>query len=110
ERGRFGRTRTVRDVRVVDERAVVRLALRDPQLMRARVGEIESRLSAAIESATEFGDVGRALPALYVLWGGRIAAFEGLTSVDQAIALAAEEVEGCGADEPVALLIVSRPA
>ncbi|MBV8345741.1 MAG: hydantoinase/oxoprolinase, partial [Candidatus Eremiobacteraeota bacterium] len=48
ERGRFGRTRTVRDVRVVDERAVVRLALRDPQLMRARVGEIESRLSAAI--------------------------------------------------------------
>ncbi len=110
QRGRFGRTRAVRDVRVVDERGVVRLALRDPALVRTAAGEIEARVCAAIESATEFGDVGRALPALYVLRGGRIAAFEGLTSAEQAAALAAEETEGCRPDEAVTLLLVARSA
>ncbi len=110
ERARFGRTLTVRDVRVVDERGVVRLALRDPVLVATTAGEIEARVCAGIERATEFGDVGRALPALYVLRGGRIAAFEGLTSVDQAVALAAEETEGCSPDETVALLLVARAA
>ncbi len=110
ERGRFGRTRAVRDVRMVDERGVVRLALRDPALVRTTAGETEARVRAAIERATEFGDVGRALPALYVLRGGRIAAFEGLTSAEQAAALAREETEGCGPDEAVTLLLVARSA
>jgi N-methylhydantoinase A len=110
QRGRFGRTRVVRDVRVVDERGVVRLALRDPTLVRITAGTIEARVRAAIESTTEFGDVGRALPALYVLRGGRIAAFEGLTSAEQAAALAAEETEGCRPDEAVTLLLVGRSA
>jgi len=110
ERGRFGRTRAVRDVRVVDERGVVRLALRDPALVRTTAGEIEGRVRAAIESATEFGDVGRALPALYILRGGRIAAFEGLTSAEQAAALAAEETEGCKPGDSVVLLLVARSA
>ncbi|HVR47450.1 MAG TPA: hydantoinase/oxoprolinase family protein [Candidatus Binatia bacterium] len=110
QRGRFGRVRTARDVRVLDERGVVRLALRDPVLVRTTAGEIEARVRAAIESATEFGDVGRALPALYVLRGGRIAAFEGLTSAEQAAALAAEETEGCRPDEGVTLLLVARSA
>ncbi len=110
EHGRFGRTRAARDVRVLDERGVVRLALRDPVLVRTTAGEVEARVRSAIESATEFGDVGRALPALYVLRGARIAAFEGLTSVDQAVALAAEETGGCRTDEIVMLLIVARKA
>jgi N-methylhydantoinase A len=110
ERGRFGRTCAVRDVRVVDERGVVRLALRDPTLVRTTAGELEARVRAAIESATEFGDVGRALPALYLLRGARIVAFEGLTSADQAVALAAEETEGCRQDETAALLLVARSA
>ncbi|HEY6327055.1 MAG TPA: hydantoinase/oxoprolinase family protein, partial [Candidatus Cybelea sp.] len=110
QRGRFGRTRAVRDVRVVDERGVVRLALRDPALVRITAGAIEARVRAAIENATEFGDVGRALPALYVLRGGRIAAFEGLTGAEQAAALAAEETEGCRPDATVTLLLVARSA
>jgi N-methylhydantoinase A/oxoprolinase/acetone carboxylase beta subunit len=110
ERKRFGGTRAARDVRVVDERGAVRLALYDPKLIRTTAGEIEAIVRAAIENATEFGDVGRALPALYVLRGGRIAAFEGLEGSDQAAALAVEETEGCRRDEPVALLLVARAA
>ncbi len=109
-RSRFGPTRSVRDLRVVDQRGAVRLALRDPKLVRTTAGEIEARVRGAIESATDFGDVGRALPALYVLRGARIAAFEGLTSADQGAALAAEETEGCKPGDSVVLLLVARSA
>ena len=40
----------------------------------------------------------------------RIAAYEGLTSTDQAVALATEEVEGCAPDESIVILIEPRSA
>jgi N-methylhydantoinase A len=97
-----------RGLRVVDERGVVRLALRDPKLIRTTAEEVETRVRDAIERATQFGDVGRALPALYLLRAARIAAFEGLTSTEQGVALALEETEGCAPDDRVALLVVRR--
>ena len=108
--GAFGRTRQVSDLRVIDERGVVRLALRDATVVQIKVGELRSSVRDCVEAATRFGDVGRALPALYLLRGARIAAFEGLSSADQAVALATEETDGCAADEPVALLVVPRAA
>ncbi|HYL28054.1 MAG TPA: hydantoinase/oxoprolinase family protein, partial [Candidatus Nitrosotalea sp.] len=104
------RRREIRDVRVVDERGVVRLSLRDPIVTVTIAGELGSRIRDAIENATVFGDVGRALPALYLVRGARIAAFEGLTSAEQGAALAAEEIEGCAPEERVALLLVARQA
>ena len=68
------------------------------------------QVRAAVEKATKFGDVGRALPALYVLRASRIAAFEGLASAEEGAQLAQEEVQGCAEDERVALLLVSREA
>jgi N-methylhydantoinase A/oxoprolinase/acetone carboxylase beta subunit len=99
-----------RDLRVVDERGVVRLALRDYGIIRTTAAKVESYVRDAVESATQFGDVGRALPALYLLRRARIAAYEGLTSTDQAVALAAEEVEGCAPDESIVILIEPRGA
>ncbi len=99
-----------RDVRVLDERGVIRLALRDATLTRTRCGELEPVLRDAIESATSFGDVGRALPELYVVHGARIADFSGLANAEQAIALAMEEVAGRAADDPIAILTVPRAA
>jgi hypothetical protein len=84
--------------------------VRDPVLVRANAGETASRVRTAIEAATQFGDVGRALPALYLLRGRRIAAYEGLSSAEQAVALATEETEGCEGAEPIALLLVTRSA
>ncbi|HET9029065.1 MAG TPA: hypothetical protein VFN49_02730, partial [Candidatus Aquilonibacter sp.] len=59
---------------------------------------------------TSFGDVGRALPAVYVVHGGRIADYAGLASVEQAVALVQEETTGRDASEPVVILTVSRAA
>jgi N-methylhydantoinase A len=102
--------RELRDLRVVDEQGVVRLAIADYRLERTTFSGLDARLRRLMEETTQFGDVGRALPALYLLRGARIVAYEGLTSADQAAALAAEELEGCAADEPVVLLAVARPA
>jgi N-methylhydantoinase A len=104
------RRRELSDLRVVDEHGVMRLALRDATKIRTIVAQLEPHLRQAVEGATRFGDVGRALPALYVLRGRRIAAFEGLSNTDQAVALAREETEGCSPNEPVTLLLVARAA
>jgi hypothetical protein len=95
---------------VIDERGVVRLTLRDYVLTRTTAAGVESHVRDAVETATRFGDVGRALPALYLLRGARIAAYGGLTSTDQAVALAGEEVEGCAPDESIVVLIEPRTA
>ncbi|MBV8491360.1 MAG: hydantoinase/oxoprolinase [Candidatus Eremiobacteraeota bacterium] len=99
-----------RDARIVDERGVVRLALRDARLVRTTAGQAQERVRDAVEAATRFGDVGRALPALYLVRGGRIAAFEGLGSCAQAVSLACEELEGCDPEEPIALFTQARSA
>ena len=106
----FGRSQEVVDSRIVDERGVIRLALRDAAIVRTTAGEIENVVRAAVEGATRFGDVGRALPALYLVRRARIAAFDGLTGSDQAAALVLEELEGSDPHEPVAILTTVRSA
>jgi len=102
--------RAGRDLRVVDERAVVRLALREAQVRGATAGGLEEALADAIESATRFGDVGRALPDVYLVYGGRIADLRGLARAEQAIALAKEEITGLEAGESVLMLTAPRVA
>jgi N-methylhydantoinase A len=109
-RRRFGRARTVRDVRVLDGTGVGRLALRDAFIRQTRAADALADLRVAVEEATAFGDVGRALPDIYVLHGARIADFSGLASAEQAVALAEEELAGRDADAPVVILTASRPA
>jgi N-methylhydantoinase A/oxoprolinase/acetone carboxylase beta subunit len=109
-RRRFGRMLARRDLRVVDRMGVGRLALRDAFVRQCRAQNAIDQLRSAVEEATAFGDVGRALPDIYVLHGARIADFSGLASADQAAALAEEELAGRAPDAPVVILTASRPA
>jgi N-methylhydantoinase A/oxoprolinase/acetone carboxylase beta subunit len=102
--------RRAADLRVIDEHGAIRLALQGATLHLTSAAQIGPHVSDAIEKSTAFGDVGRALPALYILRANRIAAFEGLTSAEQGAALAQEETQGCTEDERVALLLVARQA
>jgi N-methylhydantoinase A/oxoprolinase/acetone carboxylase beta subunit len=97
-------------VRIVDERGVIRLALPAAEIDVVPAGEVEERTREAIERETRFGDVGRALPAVYVAHGARIAAFEGIVDRDQAVALVCEELLGCRPSEPIAIITVARDA
>ena len=80
------------------------------QLTKTTAAALDAHLRDVVEGATQFGDVGRALPALYLLRHSRVAAFEGLTSVDQAVALAAEEMQGCAPGDPIAVIVEPRSA
>jgi N-methylhydantoinase A/oxoprolinase/acetone carboxylase beta subunit len=97
-------------VRIIDERGVVRMALRGARVTQTVVGALDQRLESAMESATSFGDVGRALPDLYILHRGRIADFSGLGSIDQARALVREEVAGRDPDDAVTIITLRRCA
>lgn len=104
----FGRTQDAVDLRLVDERGIIRLAVRGASLLRTTAGEIEDRVREAVESATRFGDVGRALPTLYLVRGALVSTFDGLSGREQAVALACEELDGCDPNELVAILTTPR--
>ncbi len=105
----FGGRRIVRDARVLDRTGVGRLALRDAFVSQTTAAQALDVLRATVEEATSFGDVGRAIPDMYVLHGARIADFSGLASGEQAVALAAEELQGREPNAPVVILAASRP-
>ncbi len=97
-------------LRVLDRGGVGRLTLRDGTVRVTAAGCAAEDLRTAIEDATAFGDVGRAMPNLYVLHGARIADYSGLLSAEQAVALAEEELGGREPDAPVLIITSRRPA
>jgi N-methylhydantoinase A/oxoprolinase/acetone carboxylase beta subunit len=97
-------------LRVLDRGGVGRLTLRDGVVRVTAAGCAAEDLREAIEDATAFGDVGRAMPNLYVLHGARIADYSGLLSAEQAVALAEEELAGREPGAPVLIITSRRPA
>jgi N-methylhydantoinase A len=97
-------------VRIVDERDVVRLVLGNAEAKATTVAALDGALGQAIEDATRFGDVGRALPDLYLVHRGHIADLRGMASAEQARALAQEEIAGCDDAEEVVMITVPRAA
>ena len=97
-----------RESAVVDERGVVRLVLPAVRVRTLRRGDIAARLPNLVDDDTTFGDVGRALPDVYVLRGARIGNFAGMGEANQIVALVEDELAGVDADEPVILLTVPR--
>ncbi len=98
------------DVSVVDGRGVVRLTVRRATIRLCTVARLERALTTLLEEATTFGDVGRALPDVHVIYGRRIADLGALAEPAQVLALAAEEVRGLAEGEPVAIVAVRRDA
>ena len=98
------------NVRVIDERDVVRLVLKNAAVSATTVAALDDDLARAIEDATRFGDVGRALPDVYLVHRGHIADLRGMASAAQARALAQEETAGCDADQAVMIVTVARAA
>ncbi len=98
------------DLRVLDRAGVGRLALRGAVVTISTAGALESDLTAIIEQQTSFGDVGRALPRLFVIHGARIADFSGLGTAAQAVALAGEDTAGRDPTDPVIVVASRRQA
>ncbi|HZX67289.1 MAG TPA: hypothetical protein VFE70_00320, partial [Candidatus Elarobacter sp.] len=89
---------------------VVRLILANARARTVRCGEIAAVLERAIDDDTTFGDVGRALPDVFVLRGARIGEFAGMAEAAQIVALAQDELAGVDADERVVVITVPKRA
>jgi N-methylhydantoinase A/oxoprolinase/acetone carboxylase beta subunit len=99
-----------RALAVVDERAVVRLIAPRASVVLTTAAALAPALTQAIEAGTAYGDVGRALPDLWLLAGARIVELCGLAAADDAAGLAADDVAGLPADAPIAILTAPRRA
>jgi N-methylhydantoinase A len=91
----------------VDRTAVVRLVVRDALLRSTTAAAVVPVLARLVEKATAFGDVGRALPEIHLLYGGRIADLGALAEASQIVALAEEELRGLR-DEAAVLIVAAR--
>jgi N-methylhydantoinase A len=93
-----------RDYCAVDERGVVRVVVRRAAARATTVAGCARVLAETLEEATTYGDVGRALPEIHLVYGARVADLGTLADADQVVALAAEELRGLPGDADVAIL------
>jgi N-methylhydantoinase A/oxoprolinase/acetone carboxylase beta subunit len=98
------------DLCVVDARAVARSSAFGAAVRFTTAGEVERAAAALLEETTSFGDVGRALPALALAYGDRVAQLGALGDAAQAVALAREEVGGLDPSSAVAIVAIRRTA
>jgi N-methylhydantoinase A len=95
---------------VVDARGVVRLVLPGAFTYATHVAGVERSLARAIDEHTAFGDVGRALPDVFLLRAGRIGEFTGMGEAVQIAGLVRDELAGVDDTEAIVLVIVPKRA
>jgi N-methylhydantoinase A len=96
-----------RMLRVVDRTGVVRLQRGRAVVVRCKLAHLKVELTRAVELLTDYGDAGRAIPDVFILYRTRIANFSGLAELDQVIALA--EVETRSLDPATNVVIIACP-
>jgi N-methylhydantoinase A len=96
-----------RMLRVVDRTSVVRLQRGAARVGATDLAHLNDELARAVEELTDYGDAGRTIPDIFVLYGARIANFSGLAALDQVVALA--EVELRALDSSTRLLVIACP-
>jgi N-methylhydantoinase A/oxoprolinase/acetone carboxylase beta subunit len=95
---------------IVDERGVVRGVLPEAQVAGATAATIGGALATTFERLTRFGDIGRALPDVRIVYASRIADLSGVADLEQAVALARDELAGTDAAAVVAVVAAPRSA
>ncbi|MGE0886107.1 MAG: hydantoinase/oxoprolinase family protein [Blastocatellales bacterium] len=94
-------------LRVVDRTGVVRLQREKASVSVTNLANMKAELARAVDFLTDYGDAGRAIPDIFILYGARIANFSGLADLDQVTALA--EVELRSLDPETRLVVVACP-
>jgi N-methylhydantoinase A len=104
--GLFKQTQT--PVRVTDKTGVVLLQRQNAEVIETRMAETIREVEEVIGKLTDFGDAGRSLPDLHILYGARIVNLSGLAEIEQALALAQTELENLPANERVVIVAAQK--
>ena len=94
-------------LRVVDRTGVVRLQRGAAYVTSTTLAALKDELTRAVEALTDYGDAGRTIPDIFILYGARLANFSGLAELEQVQALT--EVELRSLDPATRLVIVACP-
>lgn len=109
ERRLFGLIKTRKTpLRVIDREGVIRLQQAGGSVANSTVGRVQEDLERILSERSRYGDAGIELPNTFVLCGGRIIDLSGLLTPQQVAALAAAELSGMPADQPVIILLGDR--
>jgi N-methylhydantoinase A/oxoprolinase/acetone carboxylase beta subunit len=95
---------------IVDERGVVRAIVPAGHVIETTTADIARGVTAAYDRFTRFGDVGRAVPDVRLVFASRIADLSGVGDVESAVALAGDEVAGGDPGAVVAIVAAPRSA
>ncbi len=104
----FGLISTRREMmRVVDKSGVIRLQRNAAHIRTGHLANLPNEITAMVELLTDFGDAGRAIPDIFILYGARLANFSGLADLEQVLALV--DVELRSLDPQTKLIVVGCP-
>jgi hypothetical protein len=92
-------------IRVIDRNGVIRLQIAKGDALATTKSNIGSVLRRFVEQYTMYGDAGREVPGVYIVFRGRILDLSGLIEPDQIVALASMELEKISPDEPISILV-----
>ncbi len=107
-RSLFGLLASRREMlRVIDRSGVIRLQRGMAQVRTCLLPQLQTEITETVEQLTDFGDAGRAIPDIFVLYGARLANFSGLADLEQVLVLS--EVELRSLDPAMKLIIIACP-
>jgi hypothetical protein len=92
-------------IRVVDREGIIRLQLRNGDGFVSKRGQVLSQLRPFVAARTVYGDAGKNLPDVFIVFRGRILDLTGLQSFDQIQTLTNVELDRLPSDELVAALV-----
>jgi len=102
----LGIMKTVRyPVRVIDEDGVVRLSNPDGKIYTESREKLPGKLPQLMYESSKFGDGGQSIPDVYLLVGGKIINFAGLSDTNQITALAEAELSGYDNREEIVVVM-----
>lgn len=94
--------------RVLDPEGVARLRKGPCVVLEVTPDRVHGELQRQLLEQSAFTDAGRVLPEVYLLYGGRIANFSGLSQPEHVLKLAEAELRGVEPDERILLLLAMR--
>ena len=98
-------TRRFQQYRVIDTEGIIRLQLRNGDCLAGTKRQVTGGLKEFFEKHTIYGDAGRELPDLFVVYRGKVLDMSGLMNMDQILSLLQIELNTVTDEEPIAALI-----
>lgn len=91
-------------MRVVDRTGVIRLQRGVARVSTTTLAKLKEELTRAVEALTDYGDAGRTIPDIFILYGARLANFSGLAELEQVLALTGVELQSLDPATPLVVL------